>query len=503
VDKDTGFGSLVLVTNGSLASITIQGRVERGWMEGLLDAAVSDERAAFDASWKDPTEFSAWEADVGDPSADLGWKDLFDRLDCTVRVAPERADAFAELETQIGKSRRYAAQVFSRVVEDTQDSEWPELRSYIGVLCAMTLERPALALDFVDGLDISAERTFERAMLRAWLTREAGRLEEALAEFRELARERPKESLVHAEIAELLLLLARPAEAHEAILAGRAAVPASTALADLEVRVVKALQGPPWEKTMEQVGEHFLVRSDGDRKLARDAARVLDEAWTRCEEFFGTLAAPPSEPSLAYVFSGEASYLAYVQGTAGAAIENSRGIYSEYLKQIAAWNEPSAAILWDTLRHECAHRFLELRYGWRIPRWLNEGLAEVFAACWARDDRWLPGGMRTERLDWYASGRLKAGEKHLRPLEAFLFLDDETFLADAERCYAQAWSFVHFLRFGDETKREMLGTILSELARGEDPAAATDRAFEGTDLSELGVSYQDWLRARLREEKER
>ena len=367
----------------------------------------------------------------------------------------------------------------------------------------MSLGRPALALDFLDGLDIPSERAFERSMLHAWLLREAGRLDEALALLRELVREHPAESLVHTQIAETLLLLGRAAEAHEAILNGRAALPGSAALSELEVRVVKALQGPPWERTIECPGEHFLVRSDGDKKLAREAARVLDEAWDRCESFFGPLATPPAEPSSAYLFAGEASYLSYVEGLADAGLENTRGVYATYLKQIAAWNQPSVAILWDTLRHECAHRYLELLHGLRIPRWLDEGLAEVFAGCWSPDGRWLPGGLRAERLAWFTSDHGGSGGDLLTSLETFLYLDEGRFLARVEQSYAQSWSLAHFLRFGDEPKRGILARLLAGLDRGEDPALAIDRAFEGVDLAELAKAYGSWLGEVLREDAER
>jgi len=230
---------------------------------------------------------------------------------------------------------------------------------------------------------------------------------------------------------------------------------------------------------------------------------VLDEAWECCAEFFGPLPAGalpdadaseegnPTPHSVAYLFSGEASYLAYVDGIADAGHENTSGIYSPLLKQIAAWNQPNVENLWDTLRHEVAHRYLDLALGERIPRWLNEGLAECFAASWNAAGEFVPGGLR-ERALFACDG---AQLTHLR---TFLTQPEEEFLARVEVSYAQAWAVVHFLRFGSEADRETFDRLMAALRTGADPQLAIDLSIEGVDLSDLEKRLFDWLNARLK-----
>jgi hypothetical protein len=149
--------------------------------------------------------------------------------------------------------------------------------------------------------------------------------------------------------------------------------------------------------------------------------------------------------------------------------------------------------LFDTMRHETAHRWLDVALGERIPRWLNEGLAEVFAACWNAEGAFEPGGMRTDALLFlYAN-------KELTGVERFMTQEEEQFLAQVQLGYAQAWALVHFLRFGADTERTILDRLLAGLESGADPQLAIDEAIAGVDMEDVHERFRAWVELRLKE----
>ena len=510
--SEEGYGSLGLIlstsdgSDGSFGEVTISGTIDPGWIGGLIDKALATQRKEFDAAWVEPQEFAAWEIEEIDVTADLTWKELLDRLKFKFRFEqPEQAEFFAKIEEALhGSTEPALATSILKQMEDWPESALPEAaRAYVQLNCAMLLDRPSLALLQIDKLEVSPEQSLDRDLLRAYLNQSAGRLEAALSAFEAIAQANSTASLAYVGAAQALLRLGRADEAHRVLLRGLAKLPSSPSLRDLEAQVVKASKGPPWERTTEDRGDYFMIRTDGGRKFGRDARRVLDEAWEHCEEFFGALPPGAIEPqldekgdvlphSVAYLFSGEASYLDYVNGIADETKESTLGIYSPLLKQIVAWNQPSTDQLFDTLRHEVAHRYLDLCYGERTPRWLNEGLAECFAASWNANGEFEPPGLRTESL-------LAAPSVELTSIDAFMTQDEEAFLSNAQAGYIQAWALVHFLRFGADRDRSIHDAILEGLAERSDLQLAIEEALDGVDVQDLQDRFLAWLNERIRE----
>ena len=513
IDKtEEDCGSLALIAStpdGALSpfgTLIVDGKIDRGWLGGLLDEAVADQRSAFEAQWVDPPEFAAWGTAPQSESHDLSSSELFGRLKFRFRLEQqEQLTLFDEVCASFGKGPERAAATLAQIGAWSDDTLPPSARAYLELNCQLELERPMLALRALDALQVDPEQALDLEILRAELLSQSGRLAQAQAAFERIARQHPEVSLAHLRSAEALLLLGRPESAHEAILRGLESSPASPRLHELEVKVVKASKGPSWNKSYQQCGKHFAVWTDVDRRLVRKASQVLDEAWEHCLEFFGPLpeGAFSSQPgtlvpgfsvhSSAYLFSGEASYLDYVHGVADPGLENTLGVYSQQLKQIAAWNQSNSEELWRTLRHEVVHRYLDLAIGSRIPRWLNEGLAECFASCWGADDEFGRG--RVSRAALYTLRARKA----LEPLRTFVLASETDFLQDAELGYAQAFALVCFLRFGSEEPQKLLDDLIEGLRAGQDPALVLSEALGACDPEHLQQEFLQWLDARLRE----
>lgn len=482
--------------------ITIEGRIDPGWMTGILDAEVSKQREDFDLSWKAPAIFDFWEPAKELRRVDFSLEQLLERLVVLTRFETEiEQDLYDTFTIELGNGRAAVAKAMMRLIELPTGALTESASTFLMFNFALELGYYKLAVSLFDRLEFSEECSLEQAILSADLHLRGGMKKQAEAEFRLLATQHPMISFLHRRHAETLLLMGKADEAHTAISQGKSTLPFSKELRDLELMIIKATKGPAWERTYENRGKHFLVRTDLDRKFALEARRVLDEAWERCAEFFGPLEGVPSplpaDPeerkvdchSIAYLFAGEASYLDFVNGVADDSQENTLGLYNKYLKHIAAWNQPNKSALWQTLRHEVAHRYLDLALGERIPRWLNEGLAEHFAASWLAPKK--KGDSDASRL---ALGNALT-DKELPHLFQFMQHSEEEFMRDPQLGYAMAHAIVYC--FYGENEKSLISRLLEALRRGEDPRFAIDERlaeFDPIKMNKVFMSIVNGLK---------
>jgi hypothetical protein len=131
-----------------------------------------------------------------------------------------------------------------------------------------------------------------------------------------------------------------------------------------------------------------------------------------------------------------------------------------------------------------------------LPRWLNEGLAQVFETAVVE-----AGELRADHADL---GRLNRAKDRLRkkdggglvPLSDLLTAGKETFLAHhaderaaADRAYLTCWALAHYLTFD----RRVIGTAkfkeyLAAVNTGADPR----KAFEALVGRDLAATEADW-----------
>ncbi len=485
-DRDD-FGQLVVIAASEFGRLTIAGKVDSGWIDGVLDRAVADQRHAFDATWKDPPEFNAWKSAPKAEPEDLSLRDLFKRLEIQTSLDAEQAKLVARLVGDLAKGRGASLQVLAEL-DELREAAFPaQALAYVEFQADFGLGRFKAALGRFAELKPGVGREHDAALMHALLLGLAKRHADAAAELDSLAIARPEQAAVHQRLVETLLLLGQAKAAHAAVSRARTALPADAVLAQLEIKVVKSELGPPWKQVFEHSGRYFVVRSDVSVKLCRDALRVLDKAMERCVFEFGRLPESGRERGVVYIFAGESGYRDYVQGVADASLENTLGIYSLLLKQLIAWNQPDPERLWDTLRHECLHRYVDLRAG-AVPRWFGEGLAETLAASAQSDETWKAGGLRP---GWIA--HLKDGKQIMPGLRDFARMDDTAFQAGIERNYALSWTWVHYLRCRNESSRAIFAALWAALCEGADASVAIDRALERRDVEALDRDFMNFF----------
>lgn len=461
--------------------LIVDGTVEASWLGGLVDAAVQDEWQAFESTYTEPAVLSAWGAPGPPASSTRDPGELASMIPLPDALTQDQAKLAQEIMSLISGGR--AAEAAARLgALDSTDLPEATREALLGVAW-LVRRRFAAALEHFERSAVGHPQPYELRRLRTLLLDVTEERARAIEELEQLLDEKPGDPGLYADLAEIHLTEGRPLEARSWLERGLAVAPDDADLDHLRGQIVKATQGPAWKDPFSVQTERFVVASDLDPRVCRVAGRELDAAFARYEERLGSL--PEGlKPSRVYMFSGEAGYLAYVDGVRDDSPENTAGLYSPALKQILAWNQPSREELFRVLRHEAMHRFMDIRLG-DSPRWFGEGVAEFFAVSKQGRDEWEEGALYPEHMRTIES----YGGKTI-PLETFLYADDQGFLADPELCYAQSWAFVDFLLTTDGSTRALFQRLWRTLEGHVDVGTAVDRVFGGVDLEQLDADFQ-------------
>ena len=160
--------------------------------------------------------------------------------------------------------------------------------------------------------------------------------------------------------------------------------------------------------------------------------------------------------------------------------------------------------------HEGMHQFTDATSAnfKAFPMWFSEGIADCIGNCEVREGKLylcVSGGM-LQRL------RLGVIQEAIRrdlayPLDRLLRLDRRQFMGNATLCYAQSWSFCHFLicfpKFEDRSRQIPNGRYRKNLAGyyemmrrgGTTHDRAWKAAFGRIKLAELEASWKKYVLA--------
>ena len=184
-----------------------------------------------------------------------------------------------------------------------------------------------------------------------------------------------------------------------------------------------------------------------------------------------------------------------------------RRVFAADRRNMAAF-DAAAGRLFAVLTHEAFHAYAaafaypplspdEVRAGkgtGGLPRWLDEGLAQVFETAVVE-----AGEVRADHPDPARLARAKKdGAAGLVPLAELLAAGPDAFLARhaaeaaaADRAYLSAWGLAHYLTFG----RRVVGTPgLADYLRAINTGADRRGAFEKLVGQELEAFEKDWHR---------
>lgn len=264
--------------------------------------------------------------------------------------------------------------------------------------------------------------------------------------------------------------------------------------------VREVLAGPPWETTHVHASEHFVVSTNLTADEARVVAEKLERGRTACAGLLGAPVAAEAraEKATCLVFDAEDGFRRYASL---AHFDHPDitfvGLYSRPYAQLLLFREAhdeDGERLEHVLYHEGFHRYAHEVMP-HMPRWLDEGLAEVLAAELTRGGPMIEGRLRT------LEGALAAGR--VPSAAALLQLSSHEFYGPASDVhYASAWALCRYLLRGPAPAgaKAALAALLEALRERSPGKTASEEAFQAVDLAELDRGWRAWLPA-LREQR--
>jgi len=482
-------GQWGLAVSSAFGTVEVEGNATPSWIDGRKDKLVQSARYHFDSGYRDPPEFDAWRKAPVDAGSESGPPTLNDSI--ALPPLTQAQSSFVHRVSNL-RSSHQTQQALDLLGEVEDDFLPPGLVELQRAYCHVELARPGPALEHLLAAEKTGQGLPDLRLVRAILLRRLERAAEAGEVLSELVREQPGDPDSSAEFVRALMDQRRFGEARVEIERVLSLGASRRELTNLRSQLVKAVLGPEWREAFSFPAEHFVVHSDLDAKICKLAADELEDAWAKCCEWFG--AVPAEAPTHAYVFSGESSYRAYIQDISRESVQGTVGVYCPVVDQVVAWNSSDRQALLHTLRHECVHRYLRRVLG-EAPPWFEEGLAEHFAASKRGAKRWAEGAVLPERLL-----NLQLDSYRLDPLATLLLMEQDVFMRDGGLHYAEAWTFVRWLRASENVRgRELFTRLWSALSQPEDVRAALASALEGVDVSALEAEFNVHVTALLHE----
>lgn len=141
--------------------------------------------------------------------------------------------------------------------------------------------------------------------------------------------------------------------------------------------------------------------------------------------------------------------------------------------------------------HEGFHQYLAY-YVPDPPLWLNEGFAELFRAIVIRSKSLKELKLIDKGNLRFMKSAIKSG-RHT-PLKEFIYMDRNTFHADAQLHYAQAWSLVHFFAFGSKRYNVYYLNIMTHLKNGMDSQDALDATFAKVNYDKMELAWKNYIK---------
>ncbi len=366
---------------------------------------------------------------------------------------------------------------------------------YLRALAARMIGEPLLAaFDAARACSLVAEFHEAHALLALALA-DLGRAKEALEAARRAVRIRPDSGWAY-------VVLGRALFENQDLRGAQQAYNVAVALnpGDLEARSLRrharhVLRGPPWTRSFESETAHYVLRSNIDATRCRFYADKLEAVHAYYVSLFGRAEDDDHGKSQVLIFDTAEGYHTYAELTTDDRVESTLGYYHPKYRQLLLYEDKDDTAGDETLRvlyHEGFHQFIHAHIP-EIPYWLNEGLAEYFAATTVEDGRVkTTGGILEGRLDELRRG-LAAGQA--LPFARIMTESPEEFYSGyVSLKYAQAWAMIHFFMNGDGGRlRPILDRYVNLLRRGATKEEAFAESFGKVDLRKAQREWQSYV----------
>ncbi|MCE9593966.1 MAG: DUF1570 domain-containing protein [Planctomycetes bacterium] len=461
--------------------LTVQGRAQPGWLQGKLDEHLQKAWEQHALKLRKQSPFPDW---LSFSSCGASTVIRFDTHDLPVQLNSKTARTLTEiLDTKPGKMKQALDRLAALDAEQVPDA----LRAWVAAVVHYRGRHLAESLTDCEKAVVSFPDFVAAKRLRARLLLRLGRDDEAHGAARELAAAAPDDDRAAADLAEIEFATGRFDEL-AALLRDRAERGRFTQELDATNALYsRAKNGPGWTKPIEVQTAHYRITSDIDRKTCIEAGEVLESSLARFEARLGPLPKDRVASFRVYLFSGFAGYRRYVRDALDGSAEHTLGMYHPDLQQLLIWNLPDHEEMLRTVRHEGLHQYVDRCFG-ELPRWFNEGLAELYA-----NAEFNRGPSRELHTHPEHLRELRAEGVKWTPLAEFVRTDPEAFMEKAELHYAEAWAFVHFLMTGPPARKAIADALLANSLRDMSWEESVEAAFGGVDVALLQREFVDYV----------
>lgn len=463
-------------------TISIQGKVEKSWMQGLKDNSIQKARAEFDSNFDRKKHLPEWllqNRTTPEEEVDGDYPGSHDRLQ----------DKFFRKGMKYYNSQEFKSGLnYFKELEDSGISE--ALKNWMLCLFHARLENLSEALVCCRKVNKLAPDFYEARIREADLLvfddddkKAIDLLQGLVDEFPEKNEAYYKAAMLHQKNGELQKAKSL---VETAIIKGLS----SEKIDQLNRRLTKIINGPFIDKTYKSNTKHYRIVSNISRDVCFKAARALEGAYSAYSYYLKRPEELEDVKFPVYIFSGFTGFEEYLKELGMRVVPEIGGMYIPALKQLLIWNLPNEDQMMRVIKHEGFHQYYNRITTNDPPIWLNEGLAVYHENAKRIGGKWRFGAVHLSRRI-----TIRNEKDAFLPLDKFLHLKPEEFYESPDLNYAQAWAFIHFLRHTTEQNKKLFKSIFKASLSEQPVEKWMKQVLRSIDLLELQKAFDAHLEA--------
>ena len=467
---------------GKWTEAKVTGTIEPTWIQGQLDVVLQTQLDELAKTYKPSEHLPGW---LSQPLRKERSKPSKPAVDLVAKLSEKHYGLMMDVDNDLREDEFDKA--FARI-DKMQSVGAPEATcEYLRAEARRFMNQLDAALKHLERcLELEPEY-LDAFLKRGALLRELGRFDEALTVFEQAMGAHAQYPSTYEEAASSMLMAGRPGDASRMTrLAARNGV-YSPKLLTLNDALGKVMNGPLWRRKFEHRSSNYHVLSDMDQVICIEASKLLEEAFEAYRKKIGWVARDKTRLFRVYLFSTHDGFMAYqghLSEFMGKPTDKAAGLYSPLLKQLLIWNLPRRKDMFETIRHEGFHQYLD-RIMPNPPTWLNEGMAVYHENARKEDGKLTFGHLHPN----YVRLLMQRG---FRPLKEFLYGGARPFYEDGHRSYGQAWLMVHMLQHTTPEYRKIFDGLMKDL-QTEAAYGVVRRWIPEDSLPKLAQDLKDYM----------
>ena len=258
--------------------------------------------------------------------------------------------------------------------------------------------------------------------------------------------------------------------------------------------------GDWWERARDFESKFYIGKTDLPSDQAEELITHMDAVFATYMHFFSKVASNmrwKGKKAKLLLFAKKQDYMDTLRTRFDENGSGSWGMYFRKERMLVGWRgDYSIAEMKPLLQHEGLHQALHQVFG-DVPRWANEGLAELFERGVIIDRKLVLGDFSKrdkERLqNFHATNQLM-------PFDRFFLISGKEWSAkvqskDAESIYPQAWSLIDFLVYSEHRKYEKnFQMFLFGLSRGMPWEKAFAKAYGNINIGQMEEKWLNYIK---------